>query len=591
MNCLNLLSRNMKEKIMDLYRFKKNTTTQSSRLFFGFFSLAIIIIINAMATSISYGEIVPSDRRIDWENNAALVNGITNYPVGKDAVIDCGADNTGTTNTQSQIQNCLNQLSGQQKAVYLPSGNYKISGTLTIPEKVALRGAGMGKTNITYTGTASAIKLSTGGSKAWSNDKPIISGSTKDSKQIIVSDISGLSVGNILSVHEDEDDVLVNKDGRNSCHWCGDEQGHYLGQFVEITNIDNSNKIIRFNRGLFYTYKKNPGFRKYNMPTSMGVENLTVYCSNTGDAKAGTIYFDIVQKSWVKDVEISYSTGMPIWIEYSYACTVTGSYIHHARAYGSDRGYAVWLFDFNSDHYIYNNVMNWCRYGVNFEGGGTGCIIAYNYIRNVREGDTPSWLHAGVGLHVAHPYMNLVEGNIMPTFLPDNTMGSNSHSLVFRNWLTRESDIDWQIAAGKWCSDVEINSLYHSFVGNIMGFSGMTGAYELNSCSGNDAVFRFGCISPGGSSHNNNAFNTVLRHGNYDYVTKTTKWDPSISDHNIPTSYYLTSKPSWYGGCTWPPVNPIGPVTADIPAKLRYEGSSCPSPNPAPPTKILKIIP
>jgi hypothetical protein len=260
---------------------------------------------------------------------------------------------------------------------------------------------------------------------------------------------------------------------------------------------------------------------------------------------------------------------MPIWIEYSYANTVTGSYIHHARDYGSDSGYGVWFFNFNSDHYVYDNIMDWVRYGVNFEGGGTGVIIAYNYIRNVREGDEPAWLHAGVGLHGAHPYMNLIEGNIMPTFLPDNTMGSNSHNLVFRNWLTRESDIDWTITMGNWASDVEMNSRYHSFVGNILGFSGMSGVYELNS------------------SHTDDAYNTVYRHGNFDYVTETTKWDPAVSDHTIPDSYYLTSKPSFFGSSAWPAIGPgLSPMVGSLPAKDRYDGVSPDILSPSPPSGL-----
>ena len=216
----------------------KKMISQRCKLFFAFFIFTIII--NAMGTKVSYGEIMPSDRTIDWENNTALVTGIPQYPVGNDAVADCGADNTGATNTQSQIQTCLNQLNGQQKAVYLPAGEYTISGTLTIPEKVVLRGAGMGKTTLIYTKTGVAIQLSTGGGMSWDNDRPINSGSTKGSNQITVSNVSGLSVGDIISIHEDEDNVLVDKDGRNSCDWCGDEDGHYLGQFVEVNLKEES---------------------------------------------------------------------------------------------------------------------------------------------------------------------------------------------------------------------------------------------------------------------------------------------------------------------------------------------------------------
>ena len=40
---------------------------------------------------------------------------------------------------------------------------------------------------------------------------------------------------------------------------------------------------------------------------------------------------------------------------------------------------------------------------------------------------------------------------------------------------------------------------------------------------------------------------TLLRHGNYDYVNQDTIWDPSITNHSLPPSLYLTSKPAWFG--------------------------------------------
>ena len=65
---------------------------------------------------------------------------------------------------------------------------------------------------------------------------------------------------------------------------------------------------------------------------------------------------------------------------------------------------------------------------------------------------------------------------------------------------------------------------------------------------------------------------TLLRHGNYDYMTRSTIWDPSIADHNLPASMYLTSKPSWFGDLPWPPIGPDVPgLVNTIPAQVRFE--------------------
>jgi hypothetical protein len=64
---------------------------------------------------------------------------------------------------------------------------------------------------------------------------------------------------------------------------------------------------------------------------------------------------------------------------------------------------------------------------------------------------------------------------------------------------------------------------------------------------------------------------TLIRHGNYDYAGHEQKWEDDIADHDIPDSYYLDSKPSWFGSLTWPPIDPFTPTVNDIPAKWRWD--------------------
>jgi hypothetical protein len=59
----------------------------------------------------------------------------------------------------------------------------------------------------------------------------------------------------------------------------------------------------------------------------------------------------------------------------------------------------------------------------------------------------------------------------------------------------------------------------------------------------------------------------VIRHGNFDYLTNTVNWDPTIANHTLPNSFYLSSKPAFFGGNPWPWVNPIAGVTYTLPAK------------------------
>ena len=65
----------------------------------------------------------------------------------------------------------------------------------------------------------------------------------------------------------------------------------------------------------------------------------------------------------------------------------------------------------------------------------------------------------------------------------------------------------------------------------------------------------------------------LLRHGNFDYATGSTQWDPKISDRHLPASLYHTSKPAFFGNAPWPPIGPDrSPMVSKIPAQLRYAG-------------------
>jgi len=506
----------------------------------------------------------PDAQGIDWENNVAFAIGIPTYTQG--ASVSAGASAT-------QIQSCLNGLSANEYC-YMNAGSYNIGSTqINIPANGELRGAGSDQTFITYTGTQTAFRLAGGGS---GGSEISISNVNFGSTTITVTgDASSLSVGDIVSLQEEEDNDLVDSGG---CNWCGDDGGgHFVSQFVKITNKNGD--VLTVDRPAYFTYDTSPSVRKYGMASGAGISGVYIDCT-ASSGNGALIRAREAQNCFVNDVEVNEVSGAAVKLEFSRGCTIANSYFHHADGYGSGRGYLIWLMWLNSDHYIYNNIVDWARYGINLEGGGTGNIFAYNYIRNVREGDEIAWLHAGIGFHGAHPTANLMEGNMLPSIIPDNTWGSSSHGMIFRNYIAREDYIDWTINYGKWCIDVEMNSLYYSSVGNVLGYSGMDGIYERNSATNSPSIYRFGCSGPGCYSWNNDAFSTFYRHGDYDYITDSVVWNGG-DDQNLPNSLYLSSKPSWWddqgAGRPWPSIGPdiIGEDSmyyTDIPAKDRYEG-------------------
>ena len=120
-------------------------------------------------------------------------------------------------------------------------------------------------------------------------------------------------------------------------------------------------------------------------------------------------------------------------------------------------------------------------------------------------------------------------------------------------------------------------SYWMSFVGNVLGVPGkMDGwVYETTwNSSYKPAIWLLGWEKVMDTKVSETAF----RHGNFDYVTNTVKWDPSVDNHTLPKSLYLSQKPAFFDagrGYTWPWVDPVGATKLYVlPAKARYDAGT-----------------
>jgi hypothetical protein len=317
-----------------------------------------------------------------------------------------------------------------------------------------------------------------------------------------------------------------------------------------------------------------------------------MYIEGTSGGNNPLIKFDYALFSWVKNVETYNSPNCNdcshIILTYSHGCEIRDSYVHHGFDSSGGRNYGITIFQWNSDHKIENNIGEANRHSFIMEGGGSGSAILYNYFDDNWENQVSNSYEFITGdfgnNHGAHPYMNLYEGNYASKFRADYTHGSSSHGVVFRNYFRGErSDVLTPGAStwGYWAVDTQYRNNYYSFIGNILGSpSWTTGTVTASTtCSSQGlsvkTAFRFGCDGNPGNYQNSDSLTTAIRHGNYDYITDgVANWDGG-ADHTIPESLYYVTKPAWYGGCVWPPINPVAPTVSYIPAKLRYENSNC----------------
>ena len=205
---------------------------------------------------------------------------------------------------------------------------------------------------------------------------------------------------------------------------------------------------------------------------------------------------------------------------------------------------------------------------------------------------------------MAGPHHVLFEGNYSQNFDSDYTHGNAGDLTVFRNWLTgqRRDFIDQRnlrtvgLAYGSW-SD--------SFVGNVLGRSGQMSGWSYtdhamscdasgNNCTGNNGAWGDKDIWKIGYDPERwtmvpdpKVLSTVIRDGNYDFLTNSQRWHNTPGGFVIPNSMYLTSKPAFFGNNPWPWVNPATGAIYTLPAKARYDAGT---PNsPVPPLRTTRL--
>ncbi|HVO63565.1 MAG TPA: glycosyl hydrolase family 28-related protein [Terriglobales bacterium] len=563
-------------------------------------------------------------RQIPWKTGSDLWNGgsLPSY-----AQVTCtGLVGDGKTNDGPAIQTCINNAANNT-AVYVPAGTYLINSTVRLKSNVVLRGAKVqGSPPFLPTTDAASTTFNLGAS-GWLTTQnfstnggltPSVSYGCSPSSSCVPYHLSGtptkgnttvtISSGSVsanqwVAITSDDDPTLVSSTGEDGfCQWCGANNGYQtMQQIVQVTAVNGS--TLTLGRPLYYKLYSNPSYRVVTFGTQKaGFENFRV--NVTGDIGASQIItLQGCVYCWVKGVE-TYDTGTSsgsahIELDYSYGAEIRDNYVHFGRSSASGANYGIYFQFLNSDHKIENNIMRNNRHSVVYQGGGSGTAILYNYIDDNYTDDL-SYLGSARTSHGAHPYMNLWEGNIASHVAADDFWGSSSHVVFFRNWLwgdeTGTGVPSFPPSNGFDAIDLYPMQTYYAFVGNVLGITGMhtnwtnatlRGFNEYASPSA-PIIYSYG----GGNGQIPSADTTSINHGNYDYKTNGVAYWEGGSNHTLKNSMYYSSKPGFFGKCTWPAFGPdLTPITNKLPAKARYEGdTSCSDPGgPAPPTNLQAV--
>ena len=547
-------------------------------------------------------------RVIEWDVGLDQHGGITNYTGVSNAVTEHSADNTGASNAHTEIQACLDN-SITPGGCYLPDGTYNIAGKIIVKSEKVLRGQSRSGTTLALK-SGGSIDMDDG-TKSFGSELDMTVDPDKGDTTFTLVATTGLAVGDYISIYQDNDAGLDVDRGR--CGHCGEDTGsseHFMQQFAKITVISGNDVTV--DRPLYYDYNdsaNDAAVKEVNFNVvSAGIEDLTV---DGSAVDTRLIHIEHARHSWIKNVQTymagSNSQDQHIRLRWTHAIEIRDSLIHYGKGFLSGANYGIHLLFWNSDLKIENNVITDTRHAINFEGGGSGSAVLYNYIDNGYEGEGDDFLSADLNPnHGPHPHMNLYEGNSSAKITHDWTLGGSSHNVSFRNHV-RGDRATPAITWGIWAIDTQNQNNYMSFVGNVIGLSTWTSGTVLanGDCSPAEPnVFRFGCTGQPGSYSSATAFNTAILHGNYDYITDGVALWQGGADHDLKDSMYYDAEPSWWqdlsegGKCRpWPPIGvDTTSFVTDIPAKDAYEGETyniedCPTGSDPPVVSITKSAP
>jgi len=586
------------------------------------FPLILLLMVPTTAYAQLWTGIIDPSRAIDW-SKAGIPGGIPNRTTIC-STINAATYGNGTSDATGGIQTALNGCPSGQ-VVSLSAGTFLINGNLGVPSNVTLRGQGADQTILNAKGSGGAVVSLGSGSVGITNSVSITVGATAGSTSLTVASASGVSVGSYLLITELNDPAFVSIAGsEGSCTWCDGGMGwngtRVLGQIVEVTSVNGT--TVGISPGLYLAYPKTPLATPFNASAKYaGVENLQVYANNTGYAT--NFAMGECAYCWISGIESNYTDGDHVEVDSSYRSEIVNSYFsnayrHTPGSYDSD----ITIRNKSSAMLVQNNILERLHVSIMLEWGPAGNVIAYNYMFGNFDTNGYNALFQGINTHGAHPMFNLMEGNIDQQIHLDSIWGSHSHNTTFRNWakgttkicnpLSGRGTVSCAGANGHFAfqanrpMDIDFLGSSYNLVADVVGSAEMAnltisgGGTPMaqvdkviavcgpspcgpSSRSYDQASYAYslgyGETSDDGSSGFDSLvpYSTLLLHGEYSNVTGLLTWSGSLT-RTLPASFYLSSKPAWFGSVPWPAIGPdvtggIGPGghAYAIPAEVCYE--------------------
>ncbi len=360
--------------------------------------------------------------------------------------------------------------------------------------------------------------------------------------------------------------------------------GRPLAEIKEVTAVNGNTITFSTPVHITYTTAKSAQLIRYANADSVHVRDAGVEDMTLTGGSDGNLSFLNAAYSWAKNIECTQYSNPCVDIRNAFRVEIRDSNIHDTISpYPGGAGYALSLGFGTSEVLIENNIITGANKVMVARSAGAGSVVGYNYVDNGFIASSPGWVEVGInGSHMLGSHHMLFEGNLAFNYDSDDTWGGALAMTVFRNHLTGRRR-DFLDTGNVRTAGLMFGSWWHTFAGNVLGEAGRMagwifedpgdGTYgHATSRWGNQpTIWRLG-YAPGAwdQGPDPRVRSTVVREGNFDYLTNTVRWDHG--PQHLPDSLYLSAKPAFFEDLPWPWVDPLGTTkVATLPAHRRFE--------------------
>ena len=312
----------------------------------------------------------------------------------------------------------------------------------------------------------------------------------------------------------------------------------------------------------------------------VGVENLSMDGGALGGTSAVGVFFGNTLHAWVSGCRISNMSRLGVHLYTAYGGLLKDNYFYGWPGYPNGFGdHAAIRAVGGANNLIQNNIChktNMCLFAADAVPEQSD-VFAYNFSPATGNGANAravtAWLDHGAGSS-----FHLIEGNAMFGYNEDGDHGNHLVQTSFRNFLW-----GWTSCANGQCGSstaqlgngdnqsairLFFGARYGNIIGNVLGTPGWSTNYKTFGAFDNGSIYIWG-VGQNGQPTDALVGTTTMLWGNWDSVNGATRFNssevptaapsypnPVPSSQNLPASFYLPSKPSWFGNLAWPPIGP-----------------------------------